>query len=97
VTSVGTPYDNALAETIVGLFKPKGIRHREPWRHLDAADYAAPEWIDGLSHRRMPEPIGNVPPADSRRSTICQRVSCRLQLDSNPEVFGKSGALIPPR
>ena len=64
VGSVGDSYDNALAETIIGLFKTEVIHHRGPWRHLDAAEYATLEWVDWFNHRRLLEPIGNVPPAE---------------------------------
>lgn len=63
VGSVGDSYDNALAETIIGLFKTEVIHHRGPWRHLEAVEYATLEWVDWFNHRRLLEPIGNVPPA----------------------------------
>jgi transposase InsO family protein len=64
VGSVGDSYDNALAETIIGLFKAEVIRHRGPWRNFDAVEYATLEWVDWFNHRRLLEPIGNVPPAE---------------------------------
>ncbi len=64
VGSVGDSYDNALAETIIGLYKTEVIRHRGPWRHIDAVEYATLEWVDWFNHRRLLEPIGNVPPAE---------------------------------
>lgn len=64
VGSVGDSYDNALAETIIGLYKAEVIHHRGPWRHLDAVEYATLEWVDWFNNRRLPEPIGNVPPAE---------------------------------
>ncbi len=64
VGSVGDSYDNALAETIIGLFKTEVIRRRGPWRTLDAVEYATLEWVDWFNHRRLLEPIGNVPPAE---------------------------------
>jgi putative transposase len=64
VGSVGDSYDNALAETIIGLFKTEVIHHRGPWRHLEAVEYATLEWVDWFNHRRLLEPIGNVPPAE---------------------------------
>ena len=63
VGSVGDSYDNALAETVIGLFKTEIIHHRGPWRNLDAVEYATLEWVDWFNHRRLPEPIGNIPPA----------------------------------
>ena len=64
VGSVGDSYDNALAETIIGLYKTEVIHRRGPWRHLEAVEYATLEWVDWFNHRRLLEPIGNVPPAE---------------------------------
>jgi putative transposase len=68
VGSAGDSYDNALAETIIGLYKTEVIRHRGPWRHLEAVEYATLEWVDWFNHRRLLEPIGNVPPAELEAS-----------------------------
>jgi transposase InsO family protein len=68
VGSVGDSYDNALAETIIGLYKAELIHRRGPWRHLDAVEYATLEWVDWFNHRRLLEPIGNVPPAEFEAS-----------------------------
>jgi transposase InsO family protein len=64
VGSVGDSYDNALAETINGLYKTEVIRHRGPWRNIDAVEYATLEWVDWFNHRRLLEPIGDIPPAE---------------------------------
>ena len=64
VGSVGDSYDNALAETVIGLFKTEIIHRRGPWRNLDAVEYATLEWVDWFNHRRLLEPIGNIPPAE---------------------------------
>ena len=64
VGSVGDSYDNALAETIIGLYKAEVIHRRGPWRHLDAVEFATLEWVDWFNHRRLLEPIGHVPPAE---------------------------------
>jgi len=64
VGSVGDSYDNALAETLIGLYKAEVIHRRGPWRHLDAVEYATLQWVDWFNHRRLLEPIGNVPPAE---------------------------------
>jgi putative transposase len=66
VTSVGSrgdSFDNALAETIIGLYKTELIRRRGPWKGIDQIEYATLEWIDWFNHRRLLEPIGYVPPA----------------------------------
>jgi hypothetical protein len=55
---------NDSAETIIGLFKTEVIRRRGPWRNIDAVEYATLEWVDWFNHRRLLEPIGNIPPAE---------------------------------
>jgi transposase InsO family protein len=65
VGSVGDSYDNALAETVIGLFKTEVIRRRGPWRSLEAVEFAALEWVDWYNNRRLLEPIGNMPPAEA--------------------------------
>jgi transposase InsO family protein len=62
--SVGDSYDNALAETINGLYKTEVIRKCGPWRNIDAVEYDTLEWVDWFSNRRLLEPIGNIPPAE---------------------------------
>jgi putative transposase len=64
VGSVGDSYDNALAETIFGLFKTEVIRHNGPWRNLEEVEFATLEWVDWFNHQRLLEPIGDVPPAE---------------------------------
>jgi transposase InsO family protein len=64
VGSVGDSYDNALAETIIGLFKTELIRQRGPWRNLDEVEYATLTWVNWFNHHRLLEPIGDVPPAE---------------------------------
>ncbi len=65
VGSVGDSYDNALAETINGLFKAEVIHRRGPWRNFEAVEYAALEWVYWFNNRRLLEPIGNIPPAEA--------------------------------
>ena len=64
VGSVGDSYDNALAETINGLYKAEVIRHRGPWRSIDSVEFATAEWIDWYNHRRLHEYCGDIPPAE---------------------------------
>ena len=64
VGSIGDSYDNALAETINGLYKTEVIRHRGPWRNIDDVEFATLEWVDWFNNRRLLEPIGNIPPAE---------------------------------
>jgi transposase InsO family protein len=64
VGSTGDSYDNAMAETIIGLFKAEVIHAGGPWRSFDAVEYATLEWVDWFNNRRLLEPIGYVPPAE---------------------------------
>jgi transposase InsO family protein len=64
VGSRGDSYDNALAESVIGLFKTEVIRLKGPWRHLEAVEFATLDWVDWFNHRRLLEPIGYVPPAE---------------------------------
>ena len=67
VGSVGDSYDNALAESINGLYKTEVIRRRGPWKSLEAVEFATLEWVDWFNHRRLLEPIGNIPPAEAEQ------------------------------
>ncbi len=71
VGSVGDSYDNALAETVIGLFKTEVIRQRGPWRSLEAVEYATLDWVDWYNNRRL-EPIGNMPPAEAEARYYAQ-------------------------
>ena len=73
VGSVGDSYDNALAETINGLYKTEIIRRRGPWRNIDAVEYATLEWVDWFNHRRLLKSIGDVPPAELEQAYYRQR------------------------
>jgi len=64
VGSVGDSYDNALAETINGLYKAEVIHRKPAWRNTEAVELATLEWVDWFNHRRLLEPIGNRPPAE---------------------------------
>jgi putative transposase len=68
VGSVGDSYDNALAETINGLYKAEVIHRRGPWRSFEAVEFATLEWVDWFNHRRLLEPIGNIPPAEAEQN-----------------------------
>jgi len=72
VGSVGDSYDNALAETVNGLFKTEVVRRRGPWRSLEAVEVATLEWVDWFNHRRLLEPIGNRPPAEAEEHYYAQ-------------------------
>ena len=64
VGSVGDSYDNALAETINGLYKAEVIHPNGPWRSVDDVEFATLEWVDWFNNRRLLGPIGYMPPAE---------------------------------
>jgi transposase InsO family protein len=70
VGSIGDSYDNALAETINGLYKAEMIHRRGPWRSFEAVEFATLEWVDWFNNRRLLEPIGNIPPLRPRPPTM---------------------------
>ena len=78
VGSVGDSYDNALAESIIGLYKTEVIRARGPWRHMDNVEYATLEWVDWFNNRRLFETIGNIPPIELEQAYY-------EQLESQPQ------------
>ena len=64
VGTVGDSYDNALAETINGLYKTEVIRRNGPWRNIEEVEFATLEWVDWFNNRRLFGPIGNIPPIE---------------------------------
>jgi transposase InsO family protein len=64
VGSVGDSYDNAMAESIIGLFKTEVIRPSGPWRNLETVEYATLEWVDWFNNLRLLGPIGDIPPVE---------------------------------
>jgi transposase InsO family protein len=68
VGSVGDSYDNALADTVIGLYKTEVIRKRAPRRNLDEVEYATLEWVDWFNNRRLLESIGDAPPAEFEKA-----------------------------
>lgn len=71
VGSVGDSYDNALAESVIGLYKTEVIRRGGPWRNLEAVEFATLEWVDWFNNRRLLEPIGNIPPVEFEEAYYC--------------------------
>ncbi len=64
VGSIGDSYDNALAESVIGLFKTEVIRQGGPWRGLEDVEFATLEWLSWYNGQRLLEPLGYVPPAE---------------------------------
>ena len=65
IGSVGYAYDNAMAESIIDLFKTEVIRCQGPWRNRDAVEMATLEWVDWYNNRRLFEALGDIPPAEA--------------------------------
>lgn len=65
VGSAGDAYDNAMAETINGLYKTEVINKRAPWKTKESVELATLEWVAWFNHHRLLEPIGNIPPAEA--------------------------------
>jgi transposase InsO family protein len=72
VGSVGDSYDNALAETVIGLFKTEVIHRRGPWRSFESVEFATLEWVDWYNNRRLLESIGSIPPAEAEAAYYAQ-------------------------
>jgi transposase InsO family protein len=64
VGSVGDAYDNAMAESVIGLYKTEVIYRRGPWRGFEDVEYATLEWVAWFNTQRLLEPLGYVPPAE---------------------------------
>ena len=93
VGSVGDSYDNALAETINGLYKAEVIHRRGPWRSFEAVEFATLEWVDWFNNRRLLEPIGNIPPAEAEARYYAQVEGRPWPRNSNQMASGKPGAV----
>jgi len=73
VGSVGDSYDNALAETINGLYKTELVHRQGPWRNMQDLEMATLGWVDWFNNRRLLGPIGNIPPAEAEENFYAQR------------------------
>ena len=67
-----TTRDNALAETINGLYKTELIKPRKPWRTIEEVELATAEWVDWFNHRRLYEYCGDIPPVDLEAAYYAQ-------------------------
>jgi len=68
VGTIGDSYDNALAESVIGLYKTEVIRRQGPWRHVEAVEFATLAWVDWFNTRRLLAPLGHVPPIEYERA-----------------------------
>ncbi len=97
VGSVGDSYDNALAETINGLYKAEVIHRRGPWRNFEAVEFATLEWVDWFNNRRLLEPIGNIPPAEAEKQYYARLDPQLWPHNLNEMASGKPSAVHLPR
>jgi transposase InsO family protein len=89
VGTTGDSYDNALTESVIGLFKTEIIHRRGPWDSIDPVEYATLEWVDWYNHRRLLGPIGNIPPVELEQAYYQQLEKSPWRPDSNIRVTGK--------
>jgi hypothetical protein len=99
VGSVGGGYDNALAETVIGLFKTEVIRRRGPWRALAAAESATLDWVDWFNTHRLLEPVGDIPPAEAEERHYAQQEETALAACLKPTGLRRTrrGSVVPTR
>jgi hypothetical protein len=96
VGSVGDAYDNALAETIHGLYQTEVIRHRGPWRNLQQVEFATLEWVDWFNHRRPLSSIGDIPPAELEAMYFAANGSGRRAVSCLPDTEALSAGVSGP-
>ena len=77
VGSRGDSYDNALAESMIGLYKTEVIRHEGPWRGLEDVEFATLEWVDWFNNARLLEPLGYVSPAEFEQAYHAQAAAAQ--------------------
>ena len=83
VGTVGDSYDNALAESVIGLYKTEVIRRQGPWRHVDAVEMATLTWVDWFNRRRLLEPLGHVPPHEYEQAFYTRQGTPAIQAGLN--------------
>jgi transposase InsO family protein len=94
VGSRGDSYDNALAESVIGLYKTEVIQRLGPWRHLEAVEFATLDWVDWFNTRRLLEPIGYVPPAEYEAWYYEQRDRQATSADVSPATSPTSASRV---
>ena len=84
IGSVGDSYDNAMAESVIGLFKTELIKPRGPWRTVEQVEIATLEYVDWFNHRRLYEACGDIPPAELEAAHYRQQVALAEAGHSSP-------------
>ena len=79
VGSRGDAYDNAMAESVIGLYKAEVVRHQGPWKGLEEVEFATLEWVDWFNNTRLLEPIGYVPPAEFEGTFYAQAAATEAE------------------
>jgi putative transposase len=72
VGSQGDSYDNALAETVNGLYKAEVIHHRGPWKNRASVEWATLEWVHWYNTNRLYGPLGYISPAEAEENYYAQ-------------------------
>ena len=93
VGSVGDSYDNALAESVIGLYKTEVIDRRGPWRHAEAVEFATLDWVDWFNNRRLLSSIGDVPPVEYEEQYYQAQNAPATGPESTNELSGKPGTV----
>jgi transposase InsO family protein len=83
VGTVGDSYDNALAESVIGLYKTEVIRRQGPWRHIEAVEFATLAWVDWFNTRRLLAPLGHVPPIEYERAYYARHATPAMDAGLN--------------
>ena len=86
IGTVGDAYDNALAESTIGLYKTELIRRRGPWRTLDDVEIATLEWVEWFNNRRLHTELGDVPPAEREAEFYRQKMAATLVATREPSL-----------
>ena len=93
VGSVGDAYDNALAETVIGLFKTELVKPHGPWRTVEQVEIATLEWIDWFNNRRLFQACGDIPPVELEHAHYRQHAALTEAGHSTPQASGHTGAI----
>ena len=80
VGSTGDSYDNALAESVIGLYKTEVVRRRGPWKGVEEVEFATLEWVAWYNTRRLLGPLGYVPPDEFERAYYRHQAAVSAEL-----------------
>lgn len=90
--SVGDSYDNALAETVIGLYKAQLIRPKGPWKAINDLELATVEWVDWYNHRRLHTACDHIPPAEYEAAYYQQKEPATLAGKYEPSLYRTRGS-----